>query len=213
MAEHLNRCEVFVAFISPQAMASRNCRREVTYALSKEKPFLGVFLEKTEMTPGMEMQLSAQQCILAYNFRNTEDFVNKLVGSTLLEPCREIPEKAEETAKREQDQAEAGGQETKSPERTTKSLMKEKEKDTDPRKKNLLKWMIPVVLFLVVISPNPLIPTSISVIFALIYFIIVRSAKKRVDQMIAKNQEDPDLFPAGSARRPDEPETDKESLC
>ena len=34
IAEHLNRCSVFMAFVSPESIDSSNCRREVTYALS-----------------------------------------------------------------------------------------------------------------------------------------------------------------------------------
>lgn len=88
VAAHLNECAVVLAFISPESIESSNCRREVTYALSKEKPFLGVILRKTSLTPGMEMQLSAQQCILKYNYAEEEDFYRKLFSSTILSSCR-----------------------------------------------------------------------------------------------------------------------------
>ena len=88
IAQHLNGCCVALAFVSPNSIASPNCRREVTYALSKNKTFLGVILQKTEMSPGMEMQLSAQQCILKYNFPDDEAFYRKLISSTVLFPCR-----------------------------------------------------------------------------------------------------------------------------
>lgn len=88
IAQHLNGCCVALAFVSPNSIASPNCRREVTYALSKNKTFLGVILQKTEMSPGMEMQLSAQQCILKYNFPDDEAFYRKLISSAVLFPCR-----------------------------------------------------------------------------------------------------------------------------
>ncbi len=87
IADHLNGCAVFLAFVSPESIASPNCRREVTYALSKMKPFLGVILRETEMSPGMEMQLSAQQCILKYNSISEEDFENRLLSADILAPC------------------------------------------------------------------------------------------------------------------------------
>ena len=87
IADHLNGCAVFLAFVSPESIASPNCRREVTYALSKMKPFLGVILRETEMSPGMEMQLSAQQCILKYNSVSEEDFEHRLLSADILAPC------------------------------------------------------------------------------------------------------------------------------
>ena len=101
VATHLNECAAVLAFISPESIQSANCRREVTYALSKMKPFLGVFLRQTSLSPGMEMQLSAQQCILKYNYADEEDFYRKLFSSIILSSCRNTeaealpPEKTE----------------------------------------------------------------------------------------------------------------------
>ncbi|MBR0153297.1 MAG: TIR domain-containing protein [Lachnospiraceae bacterium] len=96
IADHLNRAAVVLAFVSPESIDSSNCRREVTYALSKQKPFLGVLLTPTKMSPGMEMQLSAQQCILRYTCRSEEDFYHRLLTGEILAPCRIIPEAKEE---------------------------------------------------------------------------------------------------------------------
>lgn len=88
VAEHLSNCTAVLSFVSPESLKSANCRREVTYALSKMKPFLGVFLRETKLSPGMEMQLSAQQCILKYNYPDEEDFYRKLFTSTILSACK-----------------------------------------------------------------------------------------------------------------------------
>ena len=88
IAEHLNGCRTVIAFVSPESIDSPNCRREVTYALSKRKPFLGILLEETKMSPGMELQLSAQQCILRHNYRTEEEFLNKILTAEMLKPCR-----------------------------------------------------------------------------------------------------------------------------
>ena len=90
IAQHLNDCAVAVAFVSNNSIASANCRREVTFALAKHKPFLGVLLEPTEMSLGMELQLSAQQCILRHNFAEEEDFIQKILSSPDLQPCRDV---------------------------------------------------------------------------------------------------------------------------
>ncbi|MBQ4425711.1 MAG: TIR domain-containing protein [Lachnospiraceae bacterium] len=96
IAEHLNRCSVFMAFVSPESIDSSNCRREVTYALSKQKPFLGVMLKPTAMSPGMELQLAAQQCILRHNFTAEEAFLEKILSAEILQDCLgKAPVKAE----------------------------------------------------------------------------------------------------------------------
>lgn len=87
IAQHLDGCSVTMAFISPNSIASANCRREVTFALSKRKPFLGIVLQPTEMSLGMEMQLSAQQCIMKYTYTNDEDFFRKVCSCPDLLPC------------------------------------------------------------------------------------------------------------------------------
>ena len=87
IAQHLDGCSLTLAFISANSIASANCRREVTFALSKRKPFLGILLEKTAMSLGMEMQLSAQQCIMKYTYASDGDFFRKVCSCPDLAPC------------------------------------------------------------------------------------------------------------------------------
>lgn len=87
IAQHLDGCSLTMAFISPNSIASANCRREVTFALSKRKPFLGILLQPTEMSLGMEMQLSAQQCIMKYTYPSEEDFFRKVCACPDMQPC------------------------------------------------------------------------------------------------------------------------------
>ncbi len=92
IAEHLSNCAVALAFVSDKSIESANCRREVTYALTKNKPFLGIILRQTTFSPGMEMQLSAQECILKYHYPDEEAFYRKLFSSAILSPCKRKPE-------------------------------------------------------------------------------------------------------------------------
>ena len=87
IAQHLDGCSLTLAFVSPASIASPNCRREVTFALSKHKPFLGILLEPTEMSLGMEMQLSAQQCIMKYTYDSDAAFFSKVCSCPDLQPC------------------------------------------------------------------------------------------------------------------------------
>lgn len=89
IATHLAASSIVLVFVSPMSIASDNCRREVTFALSKKKPILSIVLEPTEMSPGMEMQLSAQQSVLKYNYQNDSDFYNKVFSCDNLDCCLE----------------------------------------------------------------------------------------------------------------------------
>lgn len=89
IATHLNSSAMVIAFISPHSMASVNCRREINFALSKQKPFLSVVLEPTEMPLGMELQLSTQQSVLRYNYRTEEQFIEKICACPDLVRCKE----------------------------------------------------------------------------------------------------------------------------
>lgn len=92
IAMHLNDAAMVIAMISPSSMASHNCRREINFALSKQKPFLSVILEPTEMSLGMEMQLSAQNIVMRQNYNRWEDFISKIMLCPGLEPCRIVDE-------------------------------------------------------------------------------------------------------------------------
>ncbi len=101
IAQHLNRSAMVIAFISPNSMASMNCRREINFALSKQKPFLSVILEPTEMPLGMELQLSTQQSVIRYNYRTEAQFIDKICACPDLARCKQIPEVREEPQLRE----------------------------------------------------------------------------------------------------------------
>ena len=88
IAMHLNDAAMVIAMISPNSMASHNCRREINFALSKQKPFLSVVLEPTEMSLGMEMQLSAQNIVMRQNYNDWTTFISKIMLCPGLEPCK-----------------------------------------------------------------------------------------------------------------------------
>ena len=94
IAQHLDGAALVMAFVTNNSMASRNCRREINFSLSREKPFLSVVLEPTEMPLGMEMQLSAQQSIIRYNYDSWDAFMNKVLLCPDLAPCKRSAEAA-----------------------------------------------------------------------------------------------------------------------
>ena len=83
IAEHLTKANLIIAFVSNAYMASDNCRREMHYSLSKRKKIINVFLEDTQMTPGMEMQIGNIFALMK-QFMSEEEFYRKLYGAPLL---------------------------------------------------------------------------------------------------------------------------------
>ena len=88
IAQHLDGSAMVIAFVTPNSMKSQNCRREINFSLSREKPFLSVLLEETDMPLGMQMQLSAQQSILRYNYDSWESFIAKILACPGISPCK-----------------------------------------------------------------------------------------------------------------------------
>ena len=84
IASHLTGAQLVVAFISNSYMRSDNCRREMHYALSKRIRIINVFIENTDMTPGMEMQIGSIFALMRHNMSD-EEFYGKLYSAPLLD--------------------------------------------------------------------------------------------------------------------------------
>ena len=126
IAQHLNNCAMVIAFISPNSMASVNCRREINFALSKQKPFLSVVLEPTEMPLGMELQLSTQQSVLRYNYRTEEQFLEKICACPdlirCMGPLQELPQSKPAVQKPSKPAAQPETPKTKPPKASAKPV-------------------------------------------------------------------------------------------
>jgi len=92
IADHLSRSSLCIACISENAVASHNCRREISFALLKHKPLLSVFLEKTALTPGIEMQLTANQCIFTYEYPDVAKCLSLVKSTPGIAPCLGDPD-------------------------------------------------------------------------------------------------------------------------
>ena len=93
IADHLLRASAVVAFITDNSAQSANCRREITFALSKNKPFISVFPSYvSSLSSGLELQLSAQQSVFRQNCKDEEAFIDKIVSTPFIIPCLRRPE-------------------------------------------------------------------------------------------------------------------------
>lgn len=84
IASHLADAHLVVAFISNAYMRSDNCRREMHYAQSKRIKTINIFIEDTQLTPGMELQIGNIFALMKYTYPSDEYFYDKLYGAPLL---------------------------------------------------------------------------------------------------------------------------------
>lgn len=82
IASHLERAQLVLAFLSPAYLRSDNCRKEMHYALTKKKPVINVYLEPTELSPGMEMQIGNLFALMKYTYPSEEYFYDKLFSAS-----------------------------------------------------------------------------------------------------------------------------------
>ena len=88
IAEKINDCAVFIAFITANAVASVNCRNEINYAISLHKEMLVVYLEDTELSAGMQLQLGSIQAMFCHRSRSEEEFLRNLLTARILQPLK-----------------------------------------------------------------------------------------------------------------------------
>ena len=88
IASHLERAQLVLAFLSQAYLQSDNCRKEMHYALTKKKPVINVYLEQTELSPGMEMQIGNLFALMKYTYPSEEYFYDKLFSAELLDASK-----------------------------------------------------------------------------------------------------------------------------
>lgn len=88
IARHLEGCSVFVAFVTEASLNSHNCRREINYAVLKEKRMVSLFLDDVRLSAGMEMLLAGRQGIFRSKFGKAEDFIESLKLTEGIDRCR-----------------------------------------------------------------------------------------------------------------------------
>lgn len=84
IASHLADAHLVVAFISNAYMRSDNCRRELHYAQSKKIKTINIFVEQTQLTPGIELQIGNIFALMKYTYPSEEYFYDKLYSAPLL---------------------------------------------------------------------------------------------------------------------------------
>ena len=78
IAQHIDDCGYFIAFMSNNYLASSNCKDELNFARDREKKRFLVYMEKTELPIEMQMRLSRIQNIHKYTYEKEDEFFEKL---------------------------------------------------------------------------------------------------------------------------------------
>ncbi len=66
IANALEKCALFIVFITPHSAVSPNVQNEINFAIDEKKPFLAVHLEETTLRAGIKLQIGTKQAILKY---------------------------------------------------------------------------------------------------------------------------------------------------
>ena len=72
IADALSRCAVFVVLLTPNSAPREAVLNEISFALDEGKPFLAIYLEDTQLPPGLRLRISRKQAILRYNMTDEE---------------------------------------------------------------------------------------------------------------------------------------------
>ena len=72
IAEALTKCTIFVVMLTPTSAPRESVLNEISFALDEGKPLLAIYLEDTELPPGLRLRISRKQAILKYNMTDEE---------------------------------------------------------------------------------------------------------------------------------------------
>jgi tetratricopeptide (TPR) repeat protein len=72
----LDKCSLFIVFISDASAASVNVRNEINFVLKEDKHFIAIWLEEAKLTPGLKLQIGSKQAIMHFRME-PENFYRK----------------------------------------------------------------------------------------------------------------------------------------
>lgn len=96
LAEHIAGCSVFMPLISAAFADSTYCHDEITYALTKKRVILPVYLERNvALPPGLEMTLYRFRSL---RYQDADTFALMLDAESGCASCKDTPETLSEEA-------------------------------------------------------------------------------------------------------------------
>lgn len=89
IAEHIEKCEFFLAMISANYINSLNCKDEIKYARDLGKSQTLVYLEETQLPGAMRMRMGRLQAVYKSGYDSEKAFIRKLLEAKGIEQCYE----------------------------------------------------------------------------------------------------------------------------
>ena len=87
LADRIEQCSLFLAFLSENYLGSGNCTDELFFARDMEKPLLLAFLDSSTLSGGMRMRLGRTQAIFRSNYGDLDGFLEKLYQTEEIQAC------------------------------------------------------------------------------------------------------------------------------
>ena len=84
IAEHLENSNLFIAFITDNFVSSRNCKREVNFAVDTDIEMFALYFDNVNLTPGLKLQLGTIQSVILNKYQNTLDLCGKIFENELM---------------------------------------------------------------------------------------------------------------------------------
>jgi TolB-like protein/Flp pilus assembly protein TadD len=89
LAQAIRSCSKLLFFVTPKAVASKHCRDEIQYAIANDVPILVIYLESTELPPGLALSLGSVQAV--FKERHESDHYQTVVVDAIKDvPNREL---------------------------------------------------------------------------------------------------------------------------
>lgn len=86
LADHIDNCDILIAFISQNSMKSFHCQKEIDYAKNKNKKMFPICLFDVELTPELKKIFEFIQIVKYYNYsENKDEFYRNLIESKALQ--------------------------------------------------------------------------------------------------------------------------------
>ena len=93
IAEHVEKCKVFMFFASPVSVTRENCLDEIELARDEEKNIITVYLEETTLPSELKLRINRKQHLFRYYFKTESEFLQELCQAPILDSCRMMVDK------------------------------------------------------------------------------------------------------------------------
>lgn len=77
IADALEKCSLFVVFLSKNSVNSKNVKNEIDFAIDDNIPAIGIYLEPCELKGGLKLRFRNVQAIMKYTITAEEEYVYK----------------------------------------------------------------------------------------------------------------------------------------